>query len=118
LFRRIEHQLAQGNAAYARNCGPEKLSGSCARSMRSLVTMKLRYKEAAQHIGAAVGTLYAMVSENRIPHYRIGPRHVVFDSDDLDRWLEKHRVTPAEIAATTPMASRRARPQQREKSSR
>jgi excisionase family DNA binding protein len=77
--------------------------------------MKLRYKEAAKHIGAAVGTLYAMVSENRIPHYRIGPRHVVFDSEELDRWLEQHKVSPVDIPVRTPMASRRSRPQQREK---
>lgn len=53
---------------------------------------KARYGEAAEYIGIPVTTLYALVSQGRIPHYRYGPRFVLFDLDELDEWMRERRV--------------------------
>lgn len=39
-------------------------------------------------------TLYALVSERRIPHIRIGRRFVRFSKRELLAWLQQHRVLP------------------------
>ncbi|MEO1480823.1 MAG: excisionase family DNA-binding protein [Myxococcota bacterium] len=55
--------------------------------------MKLKdYKETSIYLGIPLGTLYAKVARRGIPHVRLGPRHVLFDWDELDRWIEEHRV--------------------------
>lgn len=53
---------------------------------------RLRYKAAAAHTGIPEGTLRAMVSTKTIPHIRIGPRMVLFDTDQLDAWLRERTV--------------------------
>lgn len=50
------------------------------------------YKQAVELTGLKKGSLYAMVSQKRVPHLRLGGRHVLFDREELMRWLEKHRV--------------------------
>ncbi|MFH1811030.1 MAG: helix-turn-helix domain-containing protein [Pseudomonadota bacterium] len=50
------------------------------------------YAEAADILGLKHGTLYAMVSQRRIPHVRMGGRLVRFDSAELERWVESRRV--------------------------
>ena len=39
-----------------------------------------------------VGTVYALVHENRIPHFRLGTRVVRFDLDELERWVRERHV--------------------------
>ncbi len=41
----------------------------------------LSYDDAAEFLGICKGTLYALVSQRRIPHVRIGPRLVRFRTD-------------------------------------
>jgi len=55
------------------------------------------YDLAQQVTGLKRGTLHALVSRNRIPHTRLGPRLVVFDRDELRAWMtEQHaRLTGA-----------------------
>jgi predicted DNA-binding transcriptional regulator AlpA len=36
-----------------------------------------------------------MVSTKAIPHIRISPRVVLFDSDDLDTWIAERTVQPS-----------------------
>jgi excisionase family DNA binding protein len=48
------------------------------------------YREAAAFLGVAVGTLYAWVHHGRAPCYRLGPRCVRFDLEQLARWLQRH----------------------------
>jgi excisionase family DNA binding protein len=50
------------------------------------------YKTAHERTGLPLGTLYALVSNKKIPHLRLNRRHVLFPADDLLAWLEKHRV--------------------------
>lgn len=52
----------------------------------------LGYKDAAHTLGLPIGTLYALVSQHRIPHVRLGERLVRFDHSELMAWIDKHRV--------------------------
>ncbi len=49
--------------------------------------------EAAQYTGLSVHTVYAMVSQRRIPHVKVG-RLVKFDVAMLDAWIRKNTVMP------------------------
>lgn len=53
------------------------------------------YPRAAARIGTTPGTLRALVSRGRIPHFRLGPRMVRFSLRDLDAWIESNRRMPA-----------------------
>jgi excisionase family DNA binding protein len=44
-------------------------------------------KEAAQHLGFAVGTMYNMAAANEIPHRKLG-RALRFRVSELDAWIE------------------------------
>lgn len=56
----------------------------------------VRYKAAQQITGLALPTLYSKVSRREIPHYRVGPRLVVFDEAELIAWLTRERVAPGQ----------------------
>ncbi len=55
----------------------------------------LTYQEASSRLAVPVDTLYGWVSEGRIPHVRLGPRTVRFETAELDAWLDERRFTPA-----------------------
>lgn len=55
-------------------------------------TENVGYAEANQITGINTNTLYALVHAKRIPHLRIGKRHVLFPVAELREWLEQHRV--------------------------
>jgi len=50
------------------------------------------YKQLHEVTGMPMGTLYGLVSSGRIPHVRLGPRHVIFEAQAVLKWIEKHRV--------------------------
>ena len=50
------------------------------------------YEEASKAYNIKVSTLYAMVSQKRIPHHRLGPRMVRFKKSELDSWIEEGTV--------------------------
>lgn len=52
----------------------------------------LNYEEAARYLNVAVGTLYAWVSQKRIPHVRLSGRLVRFRRAELETWLEERCV--------------------------
>jgi excisionase family DNA binding protein len=52
----------------------------------------LTYAEAAALLGVRIGTLYALVSQRRIPHLRLGRRLVRFSRVALTDWLESKSV--------------------------
>ena len=56
---------------------------------RPLMTIE----EVATHTGLSVHTLYAMVSQRRIPYVKVG-RLVRFDPGHLEDWLAHHTVMP------------------------
>jgi excisionase family DNA binding protein len=52
---------------------------------------RLTVLEAATYVGLSASTLNQMRSEGRGPRYiKLGSR-VVYDSADLDRWMEQHK---------------------------
>jgi excisionase family DNA binding protein len=46
--------------------------------------------ELSEHLGIKKSTLYGMVENGDLPHYRIG-RLIRFRCDDVDSWIEAHR---------------------------
>jgi len=44
-------------------------------------------------MGVSIHTLYAMVSQRRIPFVKIG-RLTKFDLKAIDAWIERHSVKP------------------------
>ncbi len=46
---------------------------------------------AAEHLGVTKNTLYAWVSQKRIPYVKIG-RLTKFDERDIDNWIEERKV--------------------------
>jgi len=55
-------------------------------------TENVGYAGAKVITGINVGTLYSLVNQKKIPHFRIGKRHVLFPVKELRAWLERHRV--------------------------
>jgi excisionase family DNA binding protein len=59
---------------------------------------RVGYAEAAKFVGIKVGTLRSMVCRKQVPHIRLGPQLVLFDLDELERWLHECHV-PATTSA-------------------
>lgn len=53
----------------------------------------LSVQEAAQYTGLSPHTLYAMVSQRRIPFVKLG-RLVKFDARMLEEWIRQNTVMP------------------------
>ncbi len=51
----------------------------------------LTIDEASTYTGIKKSTLYAKVEQREVPHYRIG-RSIKFKREELDAWMEAHRV--------------------------
>ncbi len=58
-----------------------------------VLTPLLSYQQASAVLGIAVGTLYALVHQKRIPHIRLSGRMVRFHPDALHAWLEERIVS-------------------------
>lgn len=52
----------------------------------------LTYDQAAKLVNLKLGTLYALVSQKRVPHVRLGRRLVRFSRSELTAWLQQHAV--------------------------
>ena len=50
----------------------------------------LTIQELSQYLGIKTSTLYAMVGEKKIPHYKVG-RLVRFKRSEIDLWMEGKR---------------------------
>jgi excisionase family DNA binding protein len=66
----------------------------------------LTYSEASTRLNLKLGTLYALVSQGRVPHVRLGRRLVRFSRGDLDAWLRQHALAPQ--ASEGPWVARRS----------
>lgn len=53
----------------------------------------LSIREVAAYTGLSVHTLYAMVSQRRIPFVKMG-RLTKFDRKAIDTWIDRHSVKP------------------------
>ncbi|MCD6318917.1 helix-turn-helix domain-containing protein [Candidatus Aerophobetes bacterium] len=56
----------------------------------------LDIKEAAEFLNVSPNTLYSWVSQRRIPFVKLG-RRVEFDLEDLQDWIEHHKVKQKEF---------------------
>lgn len=52
------------------------------------------YTFAHKITGFKYGTLYSLVSRNRIPHIKLNRRLILFSRNALVKWLSEHEVTP------------------------
>jgi excisionase family DNA binding protein len=50
-------------------------------------------QEAAEYINLSTHTLYTMVSQQRVPHVKMG-RLVKFNVELLDKWIKEHTKMP------------------------
>lgn len=50
------------------------------------------YDEASDFTGIGKSTLYAMVCQKRLPHFRLGGRLVRFSKKELSEWLQERYI--------------------------
>ncbi len=68
----------------------------------------LGYAAAAELLQLPVGTVYALVSQKRIPHIRLGRRLVRFSEATLREWLAERSVTACTSNEATPTRGSRS----------
>ena len=49
-------------------------------------------RECATYVGVSLGSLYRMTSERKIPHYKMGENRLLFNREEIDRWMMRERV--------------------------
>lgn len=49
-------------------------------------------RECARYVGVSLGSLYRMTSERKIPHYKMGENRLLFNREEIDRWMMRERV--------------------------
>lgn len=57
----------------------------------------LTYDQLSELTGIKKNTLYALVSQHRIPHVRIGRRLVRFARDEIESWLRSKHVMARDV---------------------
>jgi excisionase family DNA binding protein len=67
-------------------------------------------KDLADYLGIKPSTVYALVEEKRIPHYRIG-RLIRFKREEIDLWMEGNRQETLDLAGKKLIAA----PQRRQR---
>ena len=58
--------------------------------MEDIKNSYLTIDELSQYLNLKTSTLYSMVENGELPHYRIG-RLIRFKRTDVDQWMERHR---------------------------
>jgi len=49
-------------------------------------------RELAEYLGISIYTIDAWVSQKRIPFIKIGGRKVVFDKNEIEKWIDEQRI--------------------------
>jgi len=52
-------------------------------------------KEVSQYLGISCWTIYKLTSKKSITYRKIGAR-CIFKKEELDSWIDKHKVYPEE----------------------
>jgi excisionase family DNA binding protein len=66
-------------------------------TQESAVTRWMSVKEVSEYLGVKPSTLYAYVSERRIPYHKIpGSQLVKFKASEIDDWMGTGRVETKE----------------------
>ena len=53
-------------------------------------------KEVSEYLAFKASTVYSLVEEKKIPHYRIG-RQIRFKKSEIDEWMEKQREKVVDV---------------------
>ena len=64
-----------------------------------LVSERIRWmstKEAAEHLGVTLRSLYRFIDEGQVPAYKFG-RVIRLKEDDVDRFIDACRVAPGSL---------------------
>ena len=51
-------------------------------------------RELARYLKLSIYTIDAWVSQRKIPFFKIGGRKVMFDKDEIEKWIANWRVEP------------------------
>ena len=62
------------------------------KSPSGVASRRLTYADAAKHLGVKPSTIRSMVHRRQVPHIRLGPQLVVFDTAALDAWIQECSV--------------------------
>lgn len=54
--------------------------------------MRMKAKQAALYLGISVRYLHQLSQQGRIPYHKISARCLVYDSDDLDMFMDGCRI--------------------------
>ena len=64
-------------------------------NVREEVTiMRLTIAQAAEQLQVNAGTVRNYVRENRLPHYRVGPKLLFIDDKDIEKFISDSRISP------------------------
>jgi len=64
--------------------------------IEDLSSVFLNVQQIAKYLGTKPSTVYSLVEEKKIPHYRIG-RQIRFKKSDVDEWMEKQREEVVDV---------------------
>jgi excisionase family DNA binding protein len=67
--------------------------------MASFPAVSIDAREAARLLGIEIRTIRSYTRSRHVPFYRIGPRRIVFDRDELIAWRAARRVAPLDEVA-------------------
>jgi excisionase family DNA binding protein len=54
-------------------------------------------RQLAAYLGISIYTVDAWVSQRRIPYVKLGGKRVMFDTGDIDKWVDEQKVQPVEL---------------------
>lgn len=54
-------------------------------------------RQLSDYIGISINTVSAWVSQKRIPFVKLGGWKVMFDKNDIDKWIERQKKSPCSI---------------------
>jgi excisionase family DNA binding protein len=58
----------------------------------------LTVEEAAEKLGVSVNTVAVWMRDGLVPFYRVGPRRVWFDPQDVEQFIQRSRVAATDQA--------------------
>ena len=54
-------------------------------------------RQLSEHLNISIYTIDSWVSQKRIPFVKLGGWKVMFDKNDIDKWIEKQKKLPCSI---------------------
>jgi excisionase family DNA binding protein len=86
-----------------------KTTGMSKATTTSMQARRLSVEQAAPVLGVSVYMVRSLVRQRRLPYYRVG-RRIVLDRDDLEQFLQAHRVQTRARPIDPPRGTSMTRP--------